>query len=407
MALVMYDNEKKNDEEKLHGIVPQHYFAYRVFKFLRYIIIAAVCIGLAVFGVGFIDNPILKQFSTSPVYGFTLFFCIVIIAICGLLSGLIYLIWLRKPPFDVWVFEFAEKRLGTDVIYYNSRCLYIQYDRASTKEVDKKDFVTEMSDQSEHYSYYYIDTFIDLGVIQVECEKRAPIPERASFSPEDDPMWNMIPVGLTVNNANKSISPIGWYLNDQNKSDTVIETAPSVSFLIAGGPLALDTIIPTTKGYKTMETIEVGDEVFDINNKPVKVLGKSEVFNNAKNYQLILKNNSDIKKISCTEDHRFPVITNNNYLDVQCKDININDEILGNFYNYTVISKKNIQNISTQCILIDSKEHEFLITDKIEDDWEGGQEYSYPAVYSRNTGCHAIGEEILIRNNLITDIKDI
>ena len=39
--------------------------------------------------------------------------------------------------------------------------------------------------------------------------------------------------------------------------------------------IGLDTIIPTTKGYKTMETIEVGDEVFGFNNKPVKVV---EVF---------------------------------------------------------------------------------------------------------------------------------
>ena len=66
----------------------------------------------------------------------------------------------------------------------------------------------------------------------VECKKRQPIPNKASFSPNDDKFWNIIPMGLTINPNTQKISPIGWYLNDQNKNDELYETVPSTSILI-------------------------------------------------------------------------------------------------------------------------------------------------------------------------------
>ena len=127
------------------------------------------------------------------------------VIICGavsigifLIGLLIKLLFLRKAPFDDWVYEIAEKRLGTSLIFYDSKHIYINYDR-SGKEVDKREFVTEMSDKSVNYSYYYIKTYIDQGVIEVQCKKRQPIPNRASFSEKDDKFWNIIPMGLTIN----------------------------------------------------------------------------------------------------------------------------------------------------------------------------------------------------------------
>jgi hypothetical protein len=44
-----------------------------------------------------------------------------------------------------------------------------------------------------------------------------------------------------------------------------------------GKALALDTPMLTTTGWKTMETLEVGDQVFDENGKPCNVLAKSDI----------------------------------------------------------------------------------------------------------------------------------
>jgi predicted phage terminase large subunit-like protein len=50
--------------------------------------------------------------------------------------------------------------------------------------------------------------------------------------------------------------------------------------------LTLDTLIPTTSGMKSMRDIAVGDEVFHVSGKAIKVLGKSEVFNNRDLYKV-------------------------------------------------------------------------------------------------------------------------
>lgn len=225
--------DDRQDLVQFQGIQPKNQVAFRLFKTFRMLGIFFLALAGIAFGLTFVKQ--FTQVTSLPIYR---------IAILGLggagvvliiLMLLIKLLFLRKPPFDDWVFEVAQSRLGTKVIFYTSKCLYINYNIASAKEVDKSDFVKEMSDKSIHYSYFLVKTFVDQQVIQVECTKRQPIPDRASFSPEDDLFWNIIPVGLCINNVTQTISPVGWYINDQKINDNLVQTIPSTSMLIAGG----------------------------------------------------------------------------------------------------------------------------------------------------------------------------
>lgn len=241
------DNEKRtlfrdegiaNDhqqEQVLKGIQPKNQFAYKLFRYSRILGIVIFILGLLMFGLTFIKNEFLLSITTFSLYRQVTFIMLCIGLGFFFIMFLIKIIFLRKCPFDDWVFEVAQRRLGTQVIFYTSKCIYIQYDIAAAKEVDKRDFVTEMSDKSANYSYFYVNTFVDQQVIQVECTKRQPIPTRASFTLDDDLFWNIIPLGLTINNVTQKVSPIGWYLNDQKKNDQLVETVPSTSILICGG----------------------------------------------------------------------------------------------------------------------------------------------------------------------------
>lgn len=230
-----------DEVQVLKGVHPKHQICYKIFKFCRLTASLMLGIGILLFGLTFV--PTLDMITKLKFYRYFIIF-LVLCALFLILIGLIdKLLFLRRAPFDDWVFEIAEKRLGTSIIFYDSKYIYINYDR-SGKEVDKKEFITEMSDKSIHYSYFYRKTFIDQGVIMVECKKRQPIPNRASFSPNDDKFWNIVPMGLTINQKTQMISPIGWYLNDQNINDALYETIPSTSILICGGTGCYDKDTP-------------------------------------------------------------------------------------------------------------------------------------------------------------------
>lgn len=222
----------RDDEQFLKGIQPRHQGCYKAFKVLRLIgILGLVSSGL-LFALTFIEA--MDIITANKIFRY---FILIVAGFSGLCIGLAILdkkLFLRKAPFDDWVFEIAEKRLGTSIIFYDSQNIYIQYDRGG-KEVDKREFVSEMSDKSIHYSYFYKSSVVDKGFIIVQCKKRQPIPDRASFTPEDDKFWNIVPLGLTINNSTQRVGPIGWYLNDQNKNEELYETVPSTSILIAGG----------------------------------------------------------------------------------------------------------------------------------------------------------------------------
>lgn len=237
-----------DDVQVLKGIQPKHQICYKVFKFCRLMSILLL-IGDAVF-FAFTFIPTMQFITKYKIYRLGILGLVGISVLLLLIALIDKLLFLRKAPFDDWVYEIAEKRLGTSIIFYDSKYIYINYDRGG-KEVDKKEFITEMSDKSIHYSYYYIKTFIDQGVIMVECKKRQPIPERASFSPNDDKFWNIVPMGLTINPNTQKVSPIGWYLNDQNKNDELYETVPSTSILICGGTGCLEKDTPVLM-YNTL-----------------------------------------------------------------------------------------------------------------------------------------------------------
>ena len=239
--------DERQDEQVLKGIQPKNQFAFRLFKLFRILGIFFIFFAALAYGLTFVS--VVDTITGSPLYTKVILILAEISAGCFVLMLLLKLLFLRKAPFDDWVFEVAQRDLGTNVIFYTSKCLYINYDIASAKEVDKRDFVTKMSDLSVNYSYFYVKTFVDQQVIQVECTKRQPIPTRASFSPDDDLFWNIIPLGLTINNITQQVSPIGWYLNDQNKNEQLVPTVPSTSILICGG---------TGSGKSVMEQAIVG-----------------------------------------------------------------------------------------------------------------------------------------------------
>lgn len=224
--------DDKQYEQVLKGIQPKNQRCYKFFLSCRFI--AGLFLFFAVGAALMKLNSAFDGYTKSDLYVATVLLLVLGALVCAVLAFLTKALFLRKAPFDDWVFEIAEKRLGTSVIFYDSKRIYIQYDRGG-KEVDKKDFVAEMSDKSIHYSYFYVKTHIDEGVIVVECKKREPIPKVAVFEKKDDTFWNIIPLGLTIHPTLQKITPIGWYLNKESMNDELYETIPSVSLLIAGG----------------------------------------------------------------------------------------------------------------------------------------------------------------------------
>ena len=231
------NNEMANDkqeEQVLRGIQPRHQIAYKFFRGCKVFGIIFSIFAIVLFGTTFVKTGLIGKITGSHAYRVIILFLLLLVGVCIILSKITKALFLRRAPFDDWVFEIAEKRLGTSIIFYDSKYIFINYDRGG-KEVDKREFVTEMSDKSVHYSYFYVSTDIDQGYIVVQCKKREPIPKMASFKSDDDKFWNIVPLGLTIHPVRQKVAPIGWYLNDQNKNDELLETIPSTSILICGG----------------------------------------------------------------------------------------------------------------------------------------------------------------------------
>ena len=77
--------------------------------------------------------------------------------------------------------------------------------------------------------------------------------------------------------------------------------------------LQLDTIIPTTDGYKTVENIKIGDEVFGYENKPIKVIDVLDICEINENYLLtfISTTNESIQvKFVCFEELDYELYMN-------------------------------------------------------------------------------------------------
>ena len=145
-----------DQDQILRGVQPKHQIAYKTYKACIYLLIIGLLLTALFFGITFVPMPVdfLQGIIQSETYRKFVLICGAVSIGIFLIGLLIKLLFLRKAPFDDWVYEIAEKRLGTSLIFYDSKHIYINYDR-SGKEVDKREFVTEMSDKSVNYSYYY------------------------------------------------------------------------------------------------------------------------------------------------------------------------------------------------------------------------------------------------------------
>ena len=76
-----------------------------------------------------------------------------------------------------------------------------------------------------------------------------------------------------------------------------------------GKALALSTLLPTPQGWKQMEDIRVGDQVFDEGGRPCNVVALSEIFDDETCYRLTFRDGSSIE---AGERHLWRVgVTNN------------------------------------------------------------------------------------------------
>ncbi len=71
-----------------------------------------------------------------------------------------------------------------------------------------------------------------------------------------------------------------------------------------GGPLALDTPIPTASGWKTMGGLQAGDVLFDEAGRPCRITGCSEVLIGRQCFEVVF---DDGERIVCDGIHRWPV----------------------------------------------------------------------------------------------------
>lgn len=71
-----------------------------------------------------------------------------------------------------------------------------------------------------------------------------------------------------------------------------------------GGPLALDTPLPTVDGWTTMGDVAVGDWLFDERGQPCRVTGVSPTFLDRDCFTVYF---DDGERVICDADHRWPV----------------------------------------------------------------------------------------------------
>lgn len=155
------------------------------------------------------------------------------IAICVLAYlGVFFMV--SKPSFDEWIFDIASRKLGSQWIKYTRTKLYVNFDRNLNKN-DIMNFIREISDKSERFTYYYGAIDFRKGEAEISISKRRPLPTMATWENEKDMVWNIIPLGDAVNHRLKTVTPICWTLNNENKRKDILESQPSTSLLIAGG----------------------------------------------------------------------------------------------------------------------------------------------------------------------------
>ena len=203
-------------------------------KYTELTAVFGVLIGLALFYFkGEYGDMELYKLATDKFYLQYIILGIGILA--GLITAFLKFKFIKEPQLDDWIFEIASRRLSSRYAMYDKKLHYIDYD-ITLKPKDINEFVLEINDASEKYTYYVGRVDIDKGLFELRTVKRSPVPNRATLNIEtDDKNWNNIPLGLAVNKKLQKVSPIAWKLNDTIKDEELIDTLPSVSLLITGG----------------------------------------------------------------------------------------------------------------------------------------------------------------------------
>lgn len=218
-----------------------------------------------------------------------------------------------------------------------------------------------------------------------------------------------IPIGLS------GLGEVSWNLNsiknegrscyvyEDGKVAKTVDTPSAPQALAVGSPLGLNTVVPTTKGYKTIETINVGDEVFGYTNEPVKVLAVYEIHESNKLYEFTLDAISNDNRIVFYADdvHKLAIKTKTAISPVKASDVKEHSIVPGSISDYIITSIKEVENAPVRCFMINSDNHLFLFTDSKNKDWHGGTSYPFDAAYIYQTGG---GKSIYI--NQTVEVKD-
>ena len=155
------------------------------------------------------------------------------------------------------------------------------------------------------------------------------------------------------------------YLVYRESDDGILKLAGQIDLLIKDGNdiwvadykgLPLDTEIPTENGWKTMQTLKVGDKVFDMDGNLCNVLVKSEVHNNPC-YKIVFAKNHTITA-DC--DHKwlvyFKTHPNTKYHGNPREVIMTTKELYEHMQNHDMKNGYNIPKIKlAKCLQIENK----------------------------------------------------
>ena len=86
----------------------------------------------------------------------------------------------------------------------------------------------------------------------------------------------------------------------------VITLGDDLASRLEGKALALDTEVPTPSGWTTMEHLEPGDEVFDADGAPTRVVSATDVLADRPCYEVLL---SDGSRFLADEQHQWVTVT--------------------------------------------------------------------------------------------------
>lgn len=135
-----------------------------------------------------------------------------------------------------------------------------------------------------------------------------------------------------------------------------------------GKALSIETLIPTPQGFKPMKDIMVGDNVYDENGRPTKVIATTDIMYNHKCYKLTFEDNTNI---IADAGHQWYVKHNNETCTVLTEDIiqlqDVKIPVKGMIWK-ELTKIEEVESIPVKCIEVDSPNHlycagkEYIVT---------------------------------------------